>query len=96
MPADDEMLVLLRTIGDNAATLRSLVAQVRSVVGVMPFVGAGMSVPFKFRTWKDFLLDQAPLCQTEDAFDDMAFELHLDHQRPLRLSSITIGRGVEL
>ena len=35
MPADDEMLALLRPIGDNAATLRSLVAQVRSVVGVM-------------------------------------------------------------
>src|SRR4030095_15459629 len=61
MPADDEIRAFLHpTIGDNPTTLRDLVEQVRSSVGVTPFVGAGMSVPFKFKAWKDFLLEQAP------------------------------------
>jgi hypothetical protein len=60
MPPDDEILALLHPIRDNAANLRSLVVQVRNIVGVTPFVGAGVSVPFKFKAWKDFLLEQAP------------------------------------
>ena len=60
MPADDELLALLHSIGDNAVNLRALVLQVRSDPGVTPFVGAGMSVPFEFKAWKDFLLEQAP------------------------------------
>lgn len=60
MLAEDELLTLLEMIGDNVANLGSLVEQVRSAVGVTPFVGAGMSVPFKFKGWRDFLLEQAP------------------------------------
>ncbi|WP_224366406.1 SIR2 family protein [Hyalangium versicolor] len=44
----------------NAGTMSDLVRQLASPLGVIPFVGAGMSVPFKFAAWRDFLLDAAP------------------------------------
>jgi large subunit ribosomal protein L28 len=59
MPDLDELAGLLGNFGDTAANLRLLIEQVCSPVGVTPFVGAGMSVPFKFQAWKDFLLEQA-------------------------------------
>jgi tetratricopeptide (TPR) repeat protein len=59
MADPDELTKLLGNSGDNAANLRLLIEQVCSPVGVTPFVGAGMSVPFKFKAWKDFLLEQA-------------------------------------
>src|SRR5256885_1139240 len=47
------------SVDGNAVNIQALVQQVRSPRGVVPFVGAGMSVPFGFPQWKDFLLGQA-------------------------------------
>ena len=59
-PADDQLLALLQPISDNATSLRKLADQMCSPIGVTLFVGAGMSVPFQFKAWRDFLLEQAP------------------------------------
>jgi hypothetical protein len=37
-----------------------LLKQLKTRVGVGPFVGAGMSVPFGFPAWRPFLESQAP------------------------------------
>lgn len=44
----------------NKNNLRRLVDQLKSPMGVIPFVGAGLSKPFGFPLWKDFLIEQAP------------------------------------
>jgi len=41
----------------NAASVESLSRQLRSPLGVIPFVGAGMSAPFKFPQWEELLLE---------------------------------------
>lgn len=48
------------TLGDNGINLPLLVAQLRTSIGVTPFVGAGMSVPFGMPDWRSFLLRLAP------------------------------------
>ena len=69
MPREDDLLSLLQRIGDNEAYLDLLVKQVRSPGGVVPFVGAGMSVPFRFPSWRDFLLQQAPDAATRERLE---------------------------
>lgn len=49
----------LKKIGRNDFTLSELVTQLKSDLGVLPFVGAGLSIPFGFKGWQDFLLAQA-------------------------------------
>lgn len=46
-------------IGDNEDTLRWLIGQLKSNVGITPFVGAGLTVPLGFPGWGSFLLAQA-------------------------------------
>jgi hypothetical protein len=43
----------------NEASTGPLVEQLRSPIGVMPFVGAGMTVPFGYPMWGPFLRDIA-------------------------------------
>src|SRR5215831_5904118 len=43
----------------NQQALRDLARQLRSPVGIVPFVGAGMSAPAGFWGWTDFLLRSA-------------------------------------
>jgi WD40 repeat protein len=50
----------LALIADNQRNLPLLAKQLKSRVGVVPFVGAGMSVPFGFPAWRPFLEAQAP------------------------------------
>ncbi|MBI4663460.1 MAG: SIR2 family protein [Verrucomicrobia bacterium] len=88
MPDPNELATMLGNFGDTAANLRLLTEQIRSPVGVTPFVGVGMSVPFKFKAWKDFLLEQAsdnpPLREkiekrlAEGQYEEAAEELLLD------------------
>ncbi|MEZ5401750.1 MAG: SIR2 family protein [Bryobacteraceae bacterium] len=52
---------------ENAGTFRDLVEQLRSPSGVIPFVGAGLSIPFGFHGWRDFLANGAEL--HSDPFD---------------------------
>lgn len=46
---------------ENRASFDLLVQQIRSPMGIVPFVGAGMSVEFGFPSWSRFLTDAAPL-----------------------------------
>jgi hypothetical protein len=41
----------------NQKNIADLVDQLRSPLGVIPFVGAGLSAPFKFPQWGELLLD---------------------------------------
>lgn len=53
LPAD------LVSLADNRVTIAHLVEQLQTG-GVIPFVGAGMSVPFGLPDWKSFLTSLAP------------------------------------
>ncbi|MBN2024092.1 MAG: SIR2 family protein, partial [Pirellulales bacterium] len=55
-----EPLASLVSLGDNERNLRLLVEQIKAPTGIIPFVGAGMSVPFGFPAWRPFLISQAP------------------------------------
>ncbi len=46
---------------ENRISFDLLVQQIRSPMGIVPFVGAGMSVDFGFPSWSKFLTDAAPL-----------------------------------
>jgi hypothetical protein len=46
------------SLGDNRINIAALVEQLQTG-GVIPFVGAGMSVPFGFPDWKSFLMSMA-------------------------------------
>ncbi len=47
------------SLGDNRINIAALVEQLQTG-GIIPFVGAGMSVPFGFPDWKSFLMSLAP------------------------------------
>jgi len=49
----------LKQINGNEANLRRLVEQLKTGVGVVPFIGAGMSAPFGFPGWTAFLVKLA-------------------------------------
>jgi len=49
----------IKKIGDNQFTLDQLVIQLKTAMGVLPFVGAGLSIPFGFKGWQEFLLTTA-------------------------------------
>jgi len=44
---------------DNREFVRQLVDQLRGRGSIIPFVGAGLSIPFNFPGWTSFLLDEA-------------------------------------
>ena len=50
-----DALASLSSLADNTINLSFLVNQLKAWVGVVPFVGAGMSVPFGFPAWRPFL-----------------------------------------
>ncbi len=67
--------------------VRKLLDQLHSHQGIVPFVGAGMSVPFGMPSWKQFLLDLARDADNEDdlrvmldegRFEETAERLHED------------------
>ena len=49
---------------DNPEHIRLLRKQVATRPGVIPFVGAGLSVPFGYKGWTAFLLEQAETLET--------------------------------
>src|SRR5712692_8366174 len=49
----------IKNIGNNGFTLDELVKQLKTALGVLPFVGAGLSIPFGFKGWQEFLLTTA-------------------------------------
>jgi SIR2-like protein len=54
-----ELFAAIGEIGDNAENLRLLVEQIETPIGVIPFIGAGISIPFGFPSWSTFLINQA-------------------------------------
>ncbi|MCI0476060.1 MAG: SIR2 family protein, partial [Anaerolineales bacterium] len=54
-----ELVTQLESLGDNKINLMRLQEQVTTRLGVIPFVGAGLSIPFGFKGWGAFLIDQA-------------------------------------
>ena len=59
MLSEREILDLLGPNPHNADHLRDLTVQLATSSGILPFVGAGMSVPFGFPQWGEFLLKVA-------------------------------------
>lgn len=59
-------LVELEDIEDNKDNLRLLTEQVQTPIGIIPFVGAGLSIPFGFPSWSGFLKDQAKKAGIEE------------------------------
>jgi hypothetical protein len=55
---EDETLKALNSIGDNEHNINRL-AEKLATPSVIPFVGAGLSMPFGMPSWKDFLLKSA-------------------------------------
>jgi SIR2-like domain len=56
---------------ENRTAFDILVAQLRSPVGVVPFVGAGLSVPFGYPGWPKFLREAAAFHRTPDKVLDL-------------------------
>jgi len=63
-PLDDNLNTLRRTSPANADYLDDLQAYVTGLtqIPLVPFVGAGLSIPMGFPSWKQFLLDLAKEC----------------------------------
>ncbi len=59
MPSVEAIPELLGDIGFNAMYLGKLAEQCQKEGGIVPFVGAGMSAPFGFPQWGEFLLGTA-------------------------------------
>jgi len=60
----------IKGIGQNDFNLRQLLLQLRSPLGVVPFVGAGLSIPFRFKGWQAFLLTQAAAANIDSKIRD--------------------------
>ena len=56
---DDSLLEEIRNIPGNKANIDRLINQLKRRAGVVPFVGAGLSIPFGFPGWSVFLTNQA-------------------------------------
>jgi predicted ATPase len=54
-----ELLEFLGNLPDNDVNLPDLVEQMTSGTGVIPFVGAGLSAPYRFPQWGAFIQDLA-------------------------------------
>ena len=59
-----EFIQRLKNLRENAANLSLLVQQLRSTLGVIPFIGAGLSKPLGYPLWTEFLLEQSDYAGT--------------------------------
>jgi len=59
MVSQDEMIAIIENIEGNKDNLRRLLEQIKTGVSVIPFVGAGLTMPFGFPGWTEFLLGLA-------------------------------------
>jgi HEAT repeat protein len=53
------VLEIFNSIGENRVFIPALVKQMQSPLGIIPYVGAGMSIPFGFPGWGEFLVSLA-------------------------------------
>ncbi|MCK4828541.1 SIR2 family protein, partial [bacterium] len=63
--SQNQSISTIENIEENGGNIRRLVEQLKTPVGVIPFVGAGLSIPFGFPGWTDFLLTQGRLAGIE-------------------------------
>ncbi len=60
MTSVNEIVRLVEEISEeNKANIRRLVEQMQTRPGIIPFVGAGLSIPYGLPGWTSFLLSQA-------------------------------------
>ncbi|MCW5977701.1 MAG: tetratricopeptide repeat protein [Bryobacteraceae bacterium] len=64
---EPEILQYLGNLPNNDVYLPRLVEQLKSPIGIVPFIGAGMSAPFQFPQWTAFLRDLAGRARVADA-----------------------------
>jgi tetratricopeptide (TPR) repeat protein len=65
----DSRMTLKETLDYNHDAIRRLVEQLHSPRRVIPFVGAGLSMTFGFKSWKDYLLHHAEAWGIKDDID---------------------------
>lgn len=66
MPRPTDLLLEVGSIRENASSLEMLERRLRSPLGVVPFVGAGLSKPLGFPLWSEFLLEQGGLANIRE------------------------------
>lgn len=71
MVVDARFPALIVNLRENESHLDMLVDQISRRVGVIPFVGAGLSAQLGFPLWTTFLRDQAILAQKQQETDSM-------------------------
>jgi hypothetical protein len=69
----DESRKLNEILKDNENNLRRLIEQLKTSLGVIPFVGAGLSRPFGFPLWTDFLITQARSVGIEEKIQERIY-----------------------
>ena len=57
---------VIASIHDNEDNLRQLTEQLETSMSIIPFVGAGLSIPLGFPGWSNFLLNQAKKAGIEE------------------------------
>jgi tetratricopeptide (TPR) repeat protein len=68
---DEALREILEFAPDNPQYLHLLREQLASRPGVIPFVGAGLSVPFGYKSWTAFLLEQAAAAGITEAIKSL-------------------------
>ncbi|ACV64737.1 hypothetical protein Dtox_4060 [Desulfofarcimen acetoxidans DSM 771] len=59
---------------ENKGNIRRLINQMKSKLGVVPFVGAGLSIPFGYPGWYSFLSDISEQYGLEDKIEPLLYE----------------------
>ena len=57
---------------ENQNSLRRLSEQLKSSVGIIPFIGAGLSQPFGYPVWTSFLIEQARSFDIEKKIEEFS------------------------
>jgi SIR2-like domain len=103
MEQSNDALQQLRGSRQNNYYISLLIKQFRSSVGIVPFVGAGLSKPFGFPLWSEFLRQQADLAGIPDEINELiangryeeAADRLIDERDRLRFNDVvrqTFGR----
>ncbi|RCV63028.1 Tetratricopeptide (TPR) repeat [Methanophagales archaeon] len=66
MLTQDERISKIEKIEGNRENLYRLLEQLKTTLGIIPFVGAGLSIPFGFPGWTGFLLAQGRKARIND------------------------------
>jgi hypothetical protein len=70
-PKQTDLDYVFDTYPENEGNFRRLGEDIDSSTGIVPFVGAGLSIPLGFPSWRDFLLAQAARANVEAEIRDL-------------------------